>query len=101
MLEISDVACVRGERTLFSGLHCSLDTGSLLRVAGPNGSGKTSLLRIVCGLAAPASGEVRWAGEAVRRMREEYSRRLIYLGHAHAVKDDLTARENLALAWAP
>lgn len=100
MLEISDVACVRGERTLFSGLNCSLDTGSLLRVAGPNGSGKTSLLRIVCGLAAPASGEVRWAGEAVRRMREEYSRRLVYLGHAHAVKDDLTARENLAIACA-
>ena len=100
MLEMLDVTCVRGDRTLFSSLSCALDRGSLLRVAGPNGSGKTSLLRILCGLAAPADGEVRWAGEAIRRMREEYSRQLVYLGHAHAVKDDLTARENLAIACA-
>jgi heme exporter protein A len=97
MLEILDLTCVRGERTLFSGLNCSLDKGSLLRVAGPNGSGKTSLLRILCGLADPAEGEVRWAGTAVRRSREEYSRQLVYLGHANGVKDELTARENLEI----
>jgi heme exporter protein A len=100
MLEISGLACVRGERTLFSGLNCSLDRGSLLRVTGPNGSGKTSLLRILCGLAVPAEGEVRWAGTAIRRMREEYSQQLVYLGHANGVKDELTARENLAIACA-
>jgi heme exporter protein A len=100
MLQILEVACVRGERTLFNGLTCALEKGSLLRVTGPNGSGKTSLLRILCGLAAPAGGEVRWDGESVRRMREEYSRQLVYLGHANAVKDDLTARENLAIACA-
>lgn len=98
MLEILEVTCVRGERTLFSGLNCSLDQGSLLRVTGPNGSGKTSLLRILCGLAEPAEGEVRWAGSAIRRSREEYSRQLVYLGHANGVKDELTARENLAIA---
>jgi len=100
MLEMLDVACVRGERTLFTGLSDSLDRGALLRVAGRNGSGKTSLLRILCGLAAPAAGEVRWDGEPIRKLREEYSRQLVYVGHAHAVKDDLTARENLVIACA-
>jgi heme exporter protein A len=100
MLEISGLACVRGERTLFSRLDCSLEPGSLLRVAGPNGSGKTSLLRIICGLAVPAAGEVRWQGEPIRRLREEYFRQLVYLGHAQAVKDELTARENLLIACA-
>ena len=98
MLEILGLTCVRGERTLFSGLDCALERGSLLRVTGPNGSGKTSLLRLLCGLAAPAGGEVRWAGAAIRREREAFSRQLVYLGHANAVKEDLTGRENLAIA---
>ena len=100
MLEVLHVACVRGERTLFSDLSCALSTGSLLRIGGPNGSGKTSLLRIVCGLSHPARGEVRWDGKPIARMREEYSKRLLYVGHAHGVKDDLTARENLAISCA-
>ncbi len=98
MLEVADLACVRGERTLFSGLEFKLPQGALLRVAGPNGSGKTSLLRILCGLALPARGEVRWQGVSIRTLREEFHRRLIYIGHAHAVKDELTARENLTIS---
>lgn len=97
MLEVSDVACVRGERTLFSGVSVSLDKGTLLRVAGANGSGKTSLLRIICGLALPAEGEVRWEGRDIRSQREEYGKDLVYIGHLNAVKDDLTALENLAI----
>jgi heme exporter protein A len=97
MLEVSDVACIRGERTLFSGVSISLDKGTLLRVAGANGSGKTSLLRIICGLALPAEGEVRWMGRAIRSQREEYAKDLVYIGHSNAVKDDLTALENLAI----
>jgi heme exporter protein A len=100
MLEGVDLECVRGERTLFQGLDFTLERGALLRVAGANGSGKTSLLRIACGLTPPAHGEVRWEGAGIRALKEDYSRRLVYIGHANALKDDLTARENLLIASA-
>ena len=98
MLEAIDLECGRGGRTLFRGLSFTLGAGEALRIAGANGSGKTSLLRILCGLAAPAAGEVRWKGEPARALREEYSAQLVYLGHAPAVKDELTAAENLSIA---
>src|SRR5207244_8522870 len=72
--------------------------GKLLRIAGANGSGKTSLLRILCGLLTPTHGEVRWDGTPIQRLREEYASKLVYIGHAPAVKDDLTTAENLAIA---
>lgn len=85
---------------LFRGLSFALQAGESLRVAGANGSGKTSLLRILCGLLPPAGGEVRWRGAAIRALREDYSRELVYLGHAPAVKDDLSAAENLEISCA-
>jgi heme exporter protein A len=100
VLEARDLQCERGGRTLFRELTLSLESGALLRVAGPNGSGKTSLLRILCGLLLPTAGEVRWKGEPIRSLKEEYSRQLVYLGHAPAVKDELTARENLEVGCA-
>ena len=100
LLEVSDLACVRGERTLFSGVSFTLEPGALLRVAGPNGSGKTSLLRIVCGLMLQAEGEVRWRGENIRSLREEYWRDLNYIGHLNALKDDLTGLENIQIGAA-
>ena len=98
MLEATDLKCVRGHRALFSSLNFSLRGGELLRVAGVNGSGKTSLLRILCGLLAPAGGEVRWRGENIRALGEEYCGELLYIGHANAVKDELTPAENLMVA---
>jgi len=98
MLEAAELECVRQQRVLFAGLSFALGAGELLRVAGPNGSGKTSLLRILCGLLTPQSGEVRWHGAPIQRLREEYARHIVYLGHAPAVKDELTAEENLAIA---
>ncbi len=98
MLQAAHLECVRGDRTLFSDLSFSLNPGELLRVAGTNGSGKTSLLRMLCGLLSPTQGEVRWRGGNIHALREEYWREIIYLGHSSAVKDELTAAENLIVA---
>ena len=98
MLEAAQLECARGSRTLFSGLGFTLAPGGLLRVTGANGRGKTTLLRALCGLLVPAAGEVRWKGEPIRTLREEYWSDLLYIGHANALKDDLTAEENLAFA---
>lgn len=100
MLEIRDATCERGGRVLFEALQCTVQPGQLLRVLGANGSGKTSLLRMVCGLLPPAAGQILWRGEATRSLGETFARQLVYLGHAAAIKDDFSAQENLALACA-
>jgi len=100
MLEAVNLTCERGERTLFTALEFAVAPGSLLRVAGPNGTGKTSLLRMLCGLLEPVAGEVRWQGRNIRRQREEYWKDLVYIGHLNGVKDDLTVVENLKVAQA-
>lgn len=97
-LQAYQLACTRGERHLFTDINFEIRGGDALRVAGTNGSGKTSLLRLLCGLAFPAEGEVRWNGRNVRSVREEFCSQLIYLGHANGVKDDLAAWENLIVA---
>jgi heme exporter protein A len=98
MLEAVDLTCERGERLLFSRRSFSAENGTLLRIAGPNGTGKTSLLRIMCGLLEPTEGEIRWKGANIRRLREEYWKDLVYIGHLNGVKDDLTVRENLGVS---
>jgi len=97
-LQAANLECVRGRRLLFRDVSFSLGAGELVRIAGDNGSGKTSLIRILCGLLSPSAGEVRWNGEPIAELREEYSTQLVYLGHAPALKDDLTAAENLSFA---
>jgi heme exporter protein A len=85
---------------LFRGLAFALSAGEVLRIAGPNGSGKTSLLRILCGLLTPSAGEVRWNGAPIQSLNEEYARHVVYLGHAPAVKEELTGAENLRASCA-
>jgi len=98
MLEASQLACERGDVRLFSGIDFALGEGELLWVQGPNGSGKTSLLRLVAGLSRPAAGSVRWRGEDIGELRESFTRDLLFVGHANAVKEEFSADENLALS---
>ena len=98
MLSLHQVQCLRGERELFKDIDLALSPGEILRVEGPNGSGKTSLLRIVAGLSTPASGEIRWRNESIAELSEDYFRELLYIGHYAAIKDELTVLENLLLA---
>ncbi|HXH02391.1 MAG TPA: cytochrome c biogenesis heme-transporting ATPase CcmA [Candidatus Competibacteraceae bacterium] len=99
-LQASNLACVRDGRWLFRELHLELGPGRALQVEGANGAGKTSLLRILCGLTPPRAGEVRWRGLDIRRCREDYHASLLYLGHQPGLKDELTALENLRFAHA-
>jgi len=98
MLEIVNLACSRGDRHLFTGLNFSLDTGSLLYVQGRNGSGKTTLLRTICGLFLQDEGDIRWNGENVRELSEEFTKEVVYLGHLNGIKSDLTGLENLQVS---
>ena len=97
MLEADSLDCERGGRVLFRGVSLALKPGERIRVAGENGRGKTSLLRILCGLLQPTGGEVRWNGAPIQSLKEEFSSQLVYIGHAAAVKDELTSAENLAI----
>src|SRR5712692_5450161 len=98
MLEALNLGCARGERRLFSGLNFSLRAGAFLQAFGANGSGKTSLLRIICGLLAPDAGEVRWNGTNIRRLGEEYFSAIAYIAHQNGVKDELSPTENLLVS---
>ena len=100
MLSAHGLTCVRGERRLFAGLDLAIDAGEWLHVRGENGAGKTSLLRLLAGLAQPAAGEIAWCGQPIRQADDRYHRTLLFLGHQGALKDELTALENLEFAAA-
>jgi len=100
MLSATELACSRGERRLFAGLSFALDAGEWLHVRGENGSGKTTLLRTLAGLSPADAGRVRWRGADVGSDDTGYRRSLLYLGHQAALKDELTARENLRIGLA-
>ncbi|GBG03996.1 cytochrome c biogenesis ATP-binding export protein CcmA [Azospira sp. I13] len=95
MLEASQLECVRGDRRLFAGVSFRLEGGELLNLQGKNGAGKTSLLRMLVGLAQPVAGEIAWRGVAIRKLAEDYRAELCYMGHHNAIKEELTPLENL------
>ena len=98
MLEVSNLACSRGDHQLFCGLNFSLNPGQIMQVQGANGSGKTSLLRTLCGFLMPDEGDIIWRGESTRELDEDYYAELLYLGHLNAIKDELSALENLRIS---
>lgn len=95
LLLIKNLACVKGDRQLFHSLNFSLDAGEIGQITGANGIGKTSLLRIVCGLSQPDSGDLFWRNKAITDNYEEFCRELIFIGHKPGVNNHLTAYENL------
>ena len=96
-LEAREITCVRGERELFSGLSLQVLPGQCLHIRGENGIGKTSLLRLLAGLTSPESGEVLWNDRSIKKDVSEYHGQLLFLGHRDALKEDLSALENLRL----
>ena len=85
MLAASALACRRGGRLVFDVLDLALSPGEALMLRGPNGSGKTNLVRILCELLSPVSGEVRWKGTSTRVLRYAHRREWVYIGPANCV----------------
>lgn len=96
--EAVGLKCIRNEQILFKDLGFRLCSGEVLQVEGPNGSGKTSLLRILCGLVLPDAGEVAWNGRAIMDIQFEFAKEVNYIGHSNGIKSELTPLENLAVA---
>ena len=95
MFSVSNLSCSRGDKRLFSGVSFALQPGEWLHLEGDNGVGKTSLLRLACGLSALEEGEIQWQGQPVSRNSDEFRANLAYLGHHLALKEDLSPFENL------
>ncbi|NOI09617.1 cytochrome c biogenesis heme-transporting ATPase CcmA [Vibrio alginolyticus] len=95
MLEVSNLTAIRDERVLFENLQFEIKPGELVQIEGRNGTGKTTLLRIVIGLGDREEGVIKWKGEEVEKSRDVFHQDLLFLGHQTGVKRELTALENL------
>lgn len=96
-LLVNNLKFIRGEKELFSDLSFALKTKQLMRIEGQNGTGKTTLLRVLCGLSEPDQGEILWQNNPIKKQDDEFRKELFYLGHQNAIKADLSALENLAI----
>ncbi|PSF06156.1 heme ABC transporter ATP-binding protein CcmA [Marinobacter fuscus] len=101
LLQAVDLECERDARLLFQNLSFSILPGTVTRVEGPNGTGKTTLLRILAGLNDAWSGELLWCGQARHQNRESFLRNTLYIGHRPGIKPLLTPLENLRALMAP
>lgn len=99
-LTFSKLGCIKGGRQLFRNIDCTLTSGQWLYVTGANGVGKTSLLRMVCGLASIESGNVLWNGTPIHQQSDSFRQDLCYLGHLNALQESMTVDENLAFTAA-
>jgi len=94
-LELSNLACRRGGRLLFSGMDLSLTEGDAAVVTGPNGSGKSSLLRLIAGLIQPLQGQIHWEGQNALKFSDNFRSALRYVGHSDGLQPVLSVLENL------
>ena len=94
-LTFSKLACAKGGRLLFQDVDCTLTAGHWLYIAGANGVGKTSLLRIVCGLAPVESGQILWNHTPIGAQHDSFRQDLCYLGHLNALQESMSVQENL------
>ena len=99
-LTFSKLGCNKGGRQLFSDVDCTLEAGHWLYVTGANGVGKTSLLRMVCGLSSIEYGDVLWNGRSIHAQHDAYRQDLCYLGHLNALQESMSVAENLAFTSA-
>jgi heme exporter protein A len=103
-MNMSSALCVekvhvwRGDRHVLQGVSAQIQPQELLHISGPNGTGKTTLLRVVSGLLRPEQGSVTWLGQSIAAIRTDYQAVLAYASHEPALKGDLTALENLRFA---
>jgi heme exporter protein A len=99
-LTIENLLGVRGERMLFEKLSFECSSGTVLYLQGANGTGKTTLLRMLCGLSKPQAGSINWCGEDIDSLAEDYYKHVLYVGHLPGIKEDLNALENLQFSLA-
>jgi heme exporter protein A len=97
-LTVDKVHVWRGDRHVLQGVSLEVLPGELLHVSGPNGTGKTTLLRVISGLLHPEQGAVSWCGRSIAQDRTTYQDALAYAAHEPALKGDFTALENLRFA---
>lgn len=95
LISAENLTCIREERLLFDELSLAIHPGDIVQVEGPNGSGKTSLLRLLSGLSQPYEGYVKFKNKKITHCREEFHQNLLYFGHLSGVKGEMTAQENL------
>lgn len=100
LLSASNIGCIKEDRILFEQLNFQINAGDLVQVAGPNGVGKTSLLRILAGLSRPTDGHVRFNNQLIDSNSDYYHQHLLYIGHLAGIKGELSAQENLAFKLA-
>lgn len=94
MLTVKNISCHRGDRAIIKACSFTLAPGHMLLLRGPNGCGKTTLLRTLCGLTQPTQGEILWRGQSAAELSEEYSCEILYIGHKNGIHAELTAMEN-------
>jgi heme exporter protein A len=95
LFSMVNLTCIREDRLLFDELSLEVNSGDIVQVEGPNGSGKTSLLRILSGLSQPYDGQVLYKNQLINYCREVFHQNLLYVGHLPGVKGEMTAEENL------